>query len=124
MNNNNNRPRFLTLWQIRLPVTGVVSILHRIGGVLLLLAFPFLLYLFQLSLESAEGYAEVRSMLSGWTLYLPLLLLSWLFVHHLFAGMRVMLIDMEWGCGLSAARLSALLVMFGAIVVTLIGGLL
>ena len=122
--NNNNRPRFLTLWQIRLPVTGVVSILHRIGGVLLLLAFPFLLYLFQLSLESAEGFAAVRQLFSGWPLQLLALLLSWLLLHHLFAGLRVMLIDMEWGSGLTAARRSAWLVLLAGIVVALTGALL
>jgi succinate dehydrogenase / fumarate reductase cytochrome b subunit len=51
---NKNRPRFLNLWQIRLPITGVVSILHRLSGIFLVLLFPFLLYLLQLSLRSAE----------------------------------------------------------------------
>ncbi len=123
MNNNNNRPRFLTLWQIRLPVAGVVSILHRISGVLMLLAFPLLLYLFQLSLQSAEGFAAVRNLLTVWPLQLLVLLLTWLFVHHLFAGLRVMLIDMEWGSGLQAARRSAWLVLLGAIALTIIGAM-
>ena len=37
------RPKFLTIHQIRLPIPGIVSILHRFSGVGLVLFLPFLL---------------------------------------------------------------------------------
>ena len=38
MNSTAKRPRFLDLTKIRLPLPGIVSILHRISGVLMILA--------------------------------------------------------------------------------------
>ena len=45
------RPKYLNLLQIRLPLPGLVSILHRVSGAALFLLLPFLLMLFELSLE-------------------------------------------------------------------------
>ncbi len=121
---HNNRPRFLNLWQIRLPVTGVVSILHRLSGIFLLLLFPFLLYLLQLSLRSAEGFAQARAIIDSGPAYVVGLLLLWLFAHHLFAGLRVLLIDMEWGSELPVARRTAILVLVAALLVFITGAVL
>lgn len=121
MKNNNKQPRFLVLWQIRLPITGLVSILHRISGVALFLALPFLLYLLQTSLQSEEGFYRVGTILASWPLKLCALLLLWLFVHHLLAGIRVLLIDMEWGVELPAARRSASVVVALAVLLALLG---
>jgi len=51
---------------------------------------------------------------------LALILLIWSFVHHLFAGFRFLLIDQNIGISLSAARKTAWLVVFAAVIVTLI----
>ena len=45
------RPKYLNLLQIRLPIPGLVSILHRVSGAVLFLFIPFLLVLFELTLE-------------------------------------------------------------------------
>ncbi|PKO54691.1 MAG: succinate dehydrogenase, cytochrome b556 subunit, partial [Betaproteobacteria bacterium HGW-Betaproteobacteria-19] len=50
------RPKHLALHEIRLPLPGIVSILHRVSGVGLFLMLPFLLYLLDLSLGSAESF--------------------------------------------------------------------
>jgi len=46
---NRQRPFFLNLMAIRLPIGGIVSILHRASGAGLSLAIPLLLFLFSLS---------------------------------------------------------------------------
>jgi succinate dehydrogenase / fumarate reductase cytochrome b subunit len=120
----NNRPRFLTLWQLKLPLPGVVSIIHRLAGVAMVLVLPFLLYLLQLSLSGGEGFDRVAAVVGSWPGRLLGLLLLWLFAHHLFAGIRVMLIDLEWGCGLVMARRTARLVLFSALLMVLMGGML
>jgi succinate dehydrogenase / fumarate reductase cytochrome b subunit len=119
-----NRPRFLSLWQIRLPIAGFVSILHRVSGVFLLLLLPFLLYLLQLSLSSAEGFVQSQSIMERWPVRILGLLLLWMFFHHLFSGIRVLLIDLEWGSELVAARRSAWLVLIAALLVVIGGALL
>ncbi|HUX82308.1 MAG TPA: succinate dehydrogenase, cytochrome b556 subunit, partial [Halothiobacillus sp.] len=51
------RPVSLNLFKIRLPLPGIVSIMHRASGAFLFLLLPLLLYVLQLSLTSAEGFA-------------------------------------------------------------------
>jgi len=119
-----NRPRFLTLWQIKLPVMGVVSILHRISGLFVFLVMPLLLYLLELSLRSPAGYQQVTALMTSWPFRVGGWLLLALFAHHLFAGIRVLLIDMEWGSALASARRSAWLVMVAVVVVLVAGTLL
>ncbi|HLS86121.1 MAG TPA: succinate dehydrogenase, cytochrome b556 subunit, partial [Burkholderiales bacterium] len=59
------RPKYLSLpailFEIRLPLPALVSILHRISGLLLVLPMTaWLLYLLDASLASPEGFEEVR----------------------------------------------------------------
>src|SRR5271169_1398405 len=56
---NNNRPKFLALHQIRLPLPGLISILHRASGALMFLVLPVLLWMLQYSLRSIETYTEL-----------------------------------------------------------------
>ena len=55
------RPKNLDLTTIRLPLPGKVSILHRVSGAGLFLCFPVMLWLFGASLESAESFANFKS---------------------------------------------------------------
>lgn len=98
------RPKYLNLVQIRLPLPGWVSFLHRVSGAVLFLALPLLLSLFQRSLESPESFAAVRDGLSGPLPKLILLGLLWAYLHHFFAGLRFLALDLHWGVNLAAAR--------------------
>lgn len=112
------RPVYLNLLQIRLPLPGMVSIGHRISGVLLVFAIPFAAHLLVLSLAGAEGFAQAAALLAPWWIQAGLLLLGWGLLHHLFAGIRYLLIDMDFGVDLPTARLSAWAVAIGAPVAT------
>ena len=120
MKNIDNRPKYLNLFKIRLPITGIASINHRLSGLILFLSIPFSIYLFQLSLTNESGYAEMLSFLSLPIVKLALILLTWSFVHHLFAGFRFLLIDQNIGVSLIVARKSAWFVVFAAVITTLI----
>ena len=115
-----NRPKYLNLLKIRLPITGIASINHRLSGLILFLAIPASLYLFQLSLTSEAGYTEMLTYLSSPFIKLALVLLTWSFTHHLFAGFRFLLIDQNIGISLPAARKSAWFVVYAAVIVTAI----
>ncbi|MDH5369413.1 MAG: succinate dehydrogenase, cytochrome b556 subunit [Gammaproteobacteria bacterium] len=117
---NNNRPKHLNLFKIHLPITGIASINHRLSGLILFLAIPVSLYLFQRSLSSETGFAEVLEYLSSPWIKLTLILLIWSFVHHLLAGFRFLLIDQNLGISLPAARKTAWFVVIAAVIVTLI----
>ncbi len=105
-----NRPVYLNLIKIRLPLAGMVSFAHRISGVLLFLLLPFSVYLLDLSVQSAESFSAVKQLLDQPLMLLVQVLLLWSITHHFFAGIRFLLIDAEIGVEKAQARLGAWLV--------------
>jgi len=94
---SDNRPFYLNLLKIHLPVTGYVSILHRISGLLMFLAIPFFVYLLDISVQGAEGFYHAAQILQMPFIQLVSLLLLWSIIHHLFAGIRFLLTDFDIG---------------------------
>jgi succinate dehydrogenase / fumarate reductase cytochrome b subunit len=119
------RPVFLNLMQIRLPVAGVMSIIHRITGVVMVLCIPLLVYLLDLSLSSPEGFADTADLFGNMMVKLILFLFIWGLMHHLLAGIRYLLIDIDIGVEKPLFRQSAWAVIITAPVLALIltGGL-
>ncbi len=107
MNNNKKQYKYLNLLEIRLPVGGVVSILHRVSGVVLVLALPALLMLLDLSLESEQQYQAVTALLAKPAMQAAGMVLVWFLAHHLLAGIRHLLLDLDIGIDRAAARRSA-----------------
>lgn len=62
--NIKQRPKYLNLAEIRLPLAGFVSILHRLSGAGLFLLLPLLLYLLQLSLGTPQDFESLRAYLN------------------------------------------------------------
>jgi succinate dehydrogenase / fumarate reductase cytochrome b subunit len=116
------RPKHLNLLQIRLPIAGIVSIMHRVSGAVLFLMLPLLLWLFQASLESPASFAQFRSVVTHPLMKLVLLGLLWGYLHHLFAGMRHLFLDLDLGTELETARLTSIIVLAAGIVLTLVLG--
>ncbi|MGL4603893.1 MAG: succinate dehydrogenase, cytochrome b556 subunit, partial [Iodobacter sp.] len=58
------RPKHLEIGKIRLPLPGIISILHRVSGALMFVAIPFMLYALEGSLASAERFDAFRSCIS------------------------------------------------------------
>lgn len=117
-----SRPVSLNLLKIRLPLPGIVSIMHRISGAFLFLLIPFLLYVLQMSLSSAEGFATVRSWFAAPVAKLALLIVFWAYLHHFFMGLRYLALDLDIGVHLAQARLTAKLVLVVSIGLTLLIG--
>jgi succinate dehydrogenase / fumarate reductase cytochrome b subunit len=120
-----SRPVFLNLMQIRLPVAGVMSIIHRATGVVMVLAIPLLIYLLDLSLSGAEGYADSADLFGNLLVKLMLFLFLWGLMHHLLAGIRYLLIDIDIGVEKPLFRQTAWAVIVAAPVLALMlmGGL-
>lgn len=96
----------------RLPPAGIVSILHRISGVLLfLLGIPFCLYLLQQSLTSEISFETYRAAVSSVPGKIVLLVVGWAFIHHAIAGIRYLLLDRHIGIQKEASRQTALTVL-------------
>jgi succinate dehydrogenase / fumarate reductase cytochrome b subunit len=118
------RPKYLSLpallFEIRLPLPGWISILHRISG--LLLFFPlaaWLLYLLDASLASEQGFERIH----GHYLQLPLVKLAllifvWAYAHHFCAGIRFLFLDIDKGVNLRPARLTSAIVLVVSLAIT------
>jgi len=120
------RPRFLQLLQIRQPITAIVSITHRISGVLLFLALPFAVALLHLSLRSEGDFLRVQAWLAAWPVRLIGIVLLWAILHHFLAGIRFLLLDLDIGLPLKVARATAwgVLLAVGLLFVLLLPGVL
>ena len=116
------RPVYLNLFKIRLPLPGVVSIMHRASGALLFLLLPLLLYVLQLSLSSEQGFAEVQVWFRLPLVKLLLIGIIWGYLHHFCMGLRYLALDFDIGVDLPQARFSSKLVLVVSITATLLIG--
>lgn len=118
------RPKFLNLMEIRLPLPGVASILHRVSGVGLFLMLPLLIWLLDLSLRSPDSFQALRDVVANPLVKLILIGLLWAFLHHFCMGIRILLIDIHVGVEKAKARASAVAVFAVSLVLTVILGAL
>ncbi len=119
---NKQRPVFLQLNVAEMPITALVSILHRMSGIVLFLGLPVLLYLLQQSLASPESYAALQDCLSGTFARLGLWVLLSAVAYHVIAGVRHLIMDLGHGETKAGGRQAAVTVLIvGAIAVLLLG---
>lgn len=116
------RPKYLNLFQIKLPIAGFASILHRISGLGLFLMLPLLIWLLELSLGSQDSYATLQAIVAHPIAKLVLIGLLWAFLHHFCMGIRILLIDMHIGVDKLQASNSAKMVLAVSLPLTLILG--
>jgi succinate dehydrogenase / fumarate reductase cytochrome b subunit len=126
MQETNQRPVFLDLGKIRLPIAGIMSIIHRVTGVVMVLAIPLLIYLLDLSLSGSEGFAVAKGLFDSALVKIILFLFLWGLMHHFLAGIRYLLIDIDIGVEKPLFRQTAWAVTLVAPVLALmlLGGLL
>lgn len=96
-------------------MAAIVSILHRVSGVFWILALPLLLYAFEHSLQSEQSYLELVQWIKQPAVIAVLLFWLWLLLHHFFAGIRFLLLDLDLGLSRDAARRAAWLVHLGSV---------
>ena len=86
----------------RLPAAGIVSILHRVSGVLMFLLMPFIIWMFDTSVSSEFSFARFKAAFNsglgfvpGWFIKLVALALIWAYLHHFIAGLRHLWMDVS-----------------------------
>jgi len=119
-----SRPQFrnIHVTQIlgyRLPLAGIVSILHRVSGAMLFLfGLPLMLYTLEQSLVSEMTHANLAAALGHLLVKLVALGLIWGFLHHAIAGIRYLVLDLHIGTGKEQAKSSARLVLMLSLALT------
>ncbi|QDQ28594.1 succinate dehydrogenase, cytochrome b556 subunit [Chitinimonas arctica] len=119
------RPKHLDLPKIRLPIPGIISILHRISGAVMFLAIPVVLWLLNGSLSSEAQFDAFRAFVGHPLVKLGLIGLLWAYLHHACAGIRFLFLDIHKGLELETARYTAKAVLVVSLMLTaIIGGVL
>ena len=121
--------RLVDALQYRLPLAGVVSILHRASGAIMFALLPFVIWLFDVSVTSEVSYEQFTAaftagigFLPGWFIKLVVLALIWSFLHHAIAGVRHLWMDMTHNVALSQGRQSAVFTLVTSVVLTVLLG--
>lgn len=119
----NKRPINLDLTTIQFPITAVVSILHRISGIIVFLFIPYLLWILGHSLASAENFAQIKDSFSSPFFRFVLWIMLAGLLYHLVAGIRHLLMDAHVGEELHSGRIGANAVMVISIILIILAGI-
>lgn len=114
------RPVFFNPVRIQMPVGALTSITHRVTGILLAAGVPFGIYLLDQSLQSDQSWSRVVHLLDNWAFKAVAIVFIWALAHHLLAGVRHLLSDVDIGSRLPSARRSAWMVNLGGLAVALL----
>ena len=110
------RPVFLNLFKISLPVTALVSILHRLTGLLMFLGLPFIFIWFYLVVYSHMTFEKLELLSDYWWIKSFYWLLLTVFMYHIVAGIRHLIFDFGSSHSLSFSRKTA----FAVLVITVL----
>lgn len=117
--------RLVDALQYRLPLAGVVSILHRVSGAIMLALLPLVIWLFDTSVTSEISFETFRSAFTagigfvpGWMFKLVMLALIWSYLHHFLAGVRHLWMDATHSVTKEFGRTSAVATLVGSLVLT------
>jgi succinate dehydrogenase / fumarate reductase cytochrome b subunit len=121
--------RLANALQYRLPLAGVVSILHRASGGLMFILLPFVVWLLDVSLTSEISYERFTfafeggiGPVPGWLVKLVVLALIWSMLHHFIAGVRHLYMDATHSVTKAFGRQSAVVTLVSSVLLTLVLG--
>ena len=121
--------RLIDAVKYRLPLAGLVSILHRASGLLMFALLPFIIWLFDNSLSSEISYDTFTSAFvagigfaPAWFVKLVVLSLIWAFLHHSISGVRHVWMDMTHSVTLKQGRSSAIVTLVSSLGLTALLG--
>lgn len=121
--------RLVNAIEYRLPLAGVVSILHRVSGVIMLVLLPFVIWLFDVSVTSEISYERFTAAFGvgigwvpGWFVKLAVLGLIWAFLHHFVSGIRHLWMDATHSVSKAQGRSSAVFTLVSSLLLTVVLG--
>ncbi len=116
------RPVNLELTTISFPAAAISSILHRVSGVIMLVGVGFLIWALATALQSAEGFALVKGLLTGFIAKFIAWGILTALGYHLLAGVRHMFMDLGYFEELVSGRVTAQVVIGVAVIWSILVG--
>ncbi|MCA0935618.1 succinate dehydrogenase cytochrome b556 subunit [Vibrio alginolyticus] len=119
-----SRPVNLDLQTIRFPITAIVSILHRVSGVITFVAVGILLWLLSISLSSPMGFMEATDIVDGFFVKFILWGILTALAYHIAGGIRHLLMDLGYFEELDSGTMSAKVAFGATAVLSLLAGIM
>lgn len=116
------RPVNLDLTKFKFPPMAMLSISHRISGVILFLFIPYFICILHQSVSSQNAFNLLQLAMHGFWMRLAMWIGLSATLFHLLSGIRHMIMDLGFGEGVQAGKWSAYTVfVLGFIVIILLG---
>ncbi len=111
---DDHRPVNINLIKIKLPISALTSITHRLAGMyIFFITFPLSVFLFYLSISSSESFLNLTNTLIGSFYLSTFVAFSYLVLwYHILTGVRHLIMDMHIGESLEASKYSSIFVLF------------
>ena len=115
-----DRPVNINLFKIRLPMSALISITHRLSGIyVFFVTLPLSLILFQKALTESS-YDAMSLLIQTNSFFSTFVYFSFLtFLYHILTGFRHLLMDVHVGENLKASNMSAIFVISFWLVVSI-----
>ena len=112
INHNKVRPVYMNLFQIRLPISAISSITHRLAGIyIFFISLPLFLFLLYFTTKSYNDFMFIQQAFNNSIFFSTFVSFSFLvFAYHILTGVRHLLQDLHIGESLSASRFSSYIV--------------
>tara|TARA_B100001057_G_scaffold378751_1_gene384168 strand:- start:772 stop:1155 length:384 start_codon:yes stop_codon:yes gene_type:complete len=118
MENNNPLSPHLQIYSWH--ISSLVSISHRITGIINFVAFIFICIWVSILLLGEANYSLIEFLLSSIIGKFMVLVLIWSFSFQILSEIRHLIMDMGYGFELRTTKISGLLVIFGSVLSTII----
>ena len=115
-----NNPISPHLQIYRWHISSLVSISHRITGIINFVAFIFICIWAFMLLLGESNYSSIEILLSSIIGKFIILGLTWSFSFQILSEIRHLIMDMGYGFELRTTKISGLLVIFGSVLSTII----
>ena len=103
-------------WQI----SSLVSISHRVTGIINIIAITLICFWASLLLLGESNYEMIKLFLSSIFGKFIILALTWSFLFQVLSEIRHLFMDLGYGFELQTTKVTGLLVIFGSIILTII----
>ncbi len=115
---DDSKPLSPHLQVYRPQVTSVLSITHRLTGMILVLAAMLLTYWLTAAAYGPEAFSRAQVVLESWPGRLVLFGFTWSLFYHLLNGLRHLGWDMGWGFELVKLRITGAIVVASSVALT------
>tara|TARA_B100000029_G_scaffold467715_1_gene504149 strand:+ start:1476 stop:1889 length:414 start_codon:yes stop_codon:yes gene_type:complete len=101
-------------------ISSLVSISHRITGIINILAITLICIWFSLILLGESNYEIIKTFLQSFIGKFIIIGITWSFSFQMLSEIRHLIMDMGYGFELKTTKVTGLLVIFGSFILTVI----